>query len=303
MPQVAPLSPREAWRRRETWTASIAWAKELLASKERRHELCQQEFEKADANGGESLDRGEIMTVVKRICQEKFQLELPTDEKCNELFAKCDKNGDGSKAMKTEDLLTFSIITCANPRVSPRVSLYTVLQLKEFNSYFKCVLESAILRAERELEITLVSEVVNSPSLERTAKVEEIDSESPVIVRRPEPSPTVEEALVEAAKRTREQVRANEWVEKQRGQVHVEKEAEQRKYEAVVAGPVDGWSASLLKAQRWSALAVLAAVAAVAISPLLPPRGARAAQEATLTVAAVSMLWATATAFLSERAE
>lgn len=179
----------------------------------------------------------------------------------------------------------------------------TVLQLNEFNSYFKCVLESAMLRAERELDFSLMSEVVNSPSLERTAKVEEIDSESPVIVRRPEPSPTVEEALVEAAKRTREQVRANEWVEKQRGQVHVEKEAEQRKYEAAVAGPVDGWSASLLKAQRWSALAVLAAVAAVAISPLLPPRGARAAQEATLTVAAVSMLWATATAFLSERAE
>ena len=96
------MTQGEAWMRREAWTASIAWAKELLASKERRHELCQQEFEKADANGGESLDRGEIMTVVKRICQEKFQ--LPTDEKCNELFAKCDKNGDGSKAMKTRKI-------------------------------------------------------------------------------------------------------------------------------------------------------------------------------------------------------
>lgn len=178
----------------------------------------------------------------------------------------------------------------------------TVLQLNEFNTYFKCVLESAMLRAERELESTLVSEVVSSPSLEKTAKVEEIDR-SPVIVRRPEPTPSVEEALVEAAQRTREQVRANEWVEKQRGQVHVEKEAEQRKYEAAVAGPVPVWSASLMNAQRWSALAVLAAVTAVAISPLLPPRGARAAQEATMTVAAASMLWATATAFLSERAE
>ena len=90
-----------AWRRREAWTASIAWAKELLSSKERRHELCHQEFEKA---GGGSLDRGAISTVVEKICQEKFQLELPTDEKRNELFAKCDKKGDGSKAMKTRKI-------------------------------------------------------------------------------------------------------------------------------------------------------------------------------------------------------
>ena len=125
MPQVAPLSPREAWRRRETWTASIAWAKELLASKERRHELCQQEFEKADANGGESLDRGEIMTVVKRICQEKFQLELPTDEKCNELFAKCDKNGDGSKAMKTESVDVLNHYLCEPTSLAASLAVHS----------------------------------------------------------------------------------------------------------------------------------------------------------------------------------
>lgn len=125
MPQVAPLSPREAWRRRETWTASIAWAKEILASKERRHELCQQEFEKADANGGESLDRGEIMTVVKRICQEKFQLELPTDEKCNELFAKCDKNGDGSKAMKTESVDVLNHYLCEPTSLAASLAVHS----------------------------------------------------------------------------------------------------------------------------------------------------------------------------------
>ena len=86
--------------RREALTAGVAWAKGLLASKERRNELCKQEFQESDADGGGELDDGEILTTIKRVC-DKFQLPLPSDEKCTELFAKCDKNGDGSKLAKT----------------------------------------------------------------------------------------------------------------------------------------------------------------------------------------------------------
>jgi hypothetical protein len=86
--------------RREALTAGVAWAKGLLASKERRNELCKQEFQESDADGGGELDDGEILTTIKRVC-DKFQLPLPSDEKCSELFAKCDKNGDGSKLAKT----------------------------------------------------------------------------------------------------------------------------------------------------------------------------------------------------------
>jgi hypothetical protein len=105
--------------RREALTAGVAWAKGLLASKERRNELCKQEFQESDADGGGELDDGEILTTIKRVC-DKFQLPLPSDEKCSELFAKCDKNGDGSKLAKTRANHPYShTTTCANPRLSP----------------------------------------------------------------------------------------------------------------------------------------------------------------------------------------
>ena len=80
-----------------------------------------------------------------------------------------------------------------------------------------------------------------------------VDNESPVVVRRTE-APLTEDAApvmetmeppVEMDNRAHEQVRASEWVEKQRAQVHVEKEAEQRKSEAAAASVPAGWSASL----------------------------------------------------------
>ena len=104
--------------RREALTAGVAWAKGLLASKLLRNELCKQEFQESDADGGGELDDGEILTTIKRVC-DKFQLPLPSDEKCSELFAKCDKNGDGSKLAKTRTNHPHShTTTCANPRLS-----------------------------------------------------------------------------------------------------------------------------------------------------------------------------------------
>ena len=104
--------------RREALTAGVAWAKGLLASKERRNELCKQEFQESDADGGGELDDGEILTTIKRVC-DKFQLPLPSDAKCSELFAKCDKHGDGSKLAKTRANHPYShTTTCANPRLS-----------------------------------------------------------------------------------------------------------------------------------------------------------------------------------------
>jgi len=275
---------------KQTLLTGVRWAQDLLSSIEKRHALCKTEFEADDTDGNGSLDREEVLALIQKICA-RFRLAPPTHEKCEELFAKCDKNHDGS------------------------------LQLHEFYNYFKVVLESAMHQAERELQKNLASQaasVVNSEASHSdtslataeaaapTSPMKRVipasstyyDNESPVVVRRLNPAEADAADAADAATADR----AEKWAEELRDQVHheqvvLEQERAAAAERAVAASAEVTWGQAFADAQRMAAVAVLVVVGATAVAPLLPARGAKVAHEVSLVIASASMLWATVAAF------
>ena len=96
----------------------IEWARGMLANPDRRRALCAKEFAIVDVNSDGSLDRDEVLLTVKRVC-DRSGLALPQRKRCEELFALCDESGDGR------------------------------LQVREFQTFFRTLLESAVQHAER----------------------------------------------------------------------------------------------------------------------------------------------------------
>mmetsp|Transcript_47767 Transcript_47767/g.159222 ORF Transcript_47767/g.159222 Transcript_47767/m.159222 type:complete len:192 (+) Transcript_47767:697-1272(+) len=98
--------------------SGVEWARRLLADKDKRKRVCVEEFSIVDVNQNGTLDQQEVFLMVARICG-RSGLELPQTERCAELFALCDKNSDGA------------------------------LEVKEFQTYFRAVLESAVKKGDR----------------------------------------------------------------------------------------------------------------------------------------------------------
>ena len=96
----------------------IEWARGMLANPDRRRALCAKEFAIVDVNSDGSLDRDEVLLTVKRVC-DRSGLALPQRKRCEELFALCDESGDGR------------------------------LQVREFQTFFRTLLESAVQHADQ----------------------------------------------------------------------------------------------------------------------------------------------------------
>ena len=73
----------------------IEWARALLASAEVRRALCNAEFSAADRFQNGALDRAEALECVKRTC-ERFEVRLPSADKCGAFYDACDTSRDGS---------------------------------------------------------------------------------------------------------------------------------------------------------------------------------------------------------------
>jgi len=104
-------------------TQAIEWCKNLLADDVARHDLCDKEFEAADADGSGSLDPDEVADEITKICQ-GMAIKVPKREKMDELVKKCIKEGDAN--------------------------LDGMLQKKEFRKAFTTTIKSCLHEAERE---------------------------------------------------------------------------------------------------------------------------------------------------------
>ena len=114
-------SVKEAEAKDEAQLKGMQWAMAVLSDKEERRRLCEAEFKVQDVDGNGTLDKIEAYTSVERMCV-RFHLAMPLADKCAQLFALCDKSGDG------------------------------LIQLDEYQRYFKCVLESCVKKAKSEYD-------------------------------------------------------------------------------------------------------------------------------------------------------
>jgi len=99
----------------------IKWAMSILEDKVWRRKLCVEEFHMDDKDNSGTLDRKEVVGLITKIC-DAVQLPLPKPERIDELLLLCDRNGDG------------------------------VLQVGEFQAFFKVVVESALKKALAEVK-------------------------------------------------------------------------------------------------------------------------------------------------------
>jgi len=116
---VAATSHRAESHLIDIGPSGVEWARNLLANEDERRLLCAMEFGADDLNGNGTLDPEEAWLCVTRVC-DRVGLELPRLERCEELFARCDKNKDGA------------------------------IQLDEFQPFFRTLLASAVNKAERD---------------------------------------------------------------------------------------------------------------------------------------------------------
>ena len=114
-------SVKEAVAKDEAQLKGMQWAMAVLSDKEERRRLCEAEFKVQDVDGNGTLDKIEAYTSVERMCV-RFHLAMPLADKCAQLFALCDKSGDG------------------------------LIQVDEYQRYFKCVLESCVKKAKSEYD-------------------------------------------------------------------------------------------------------------------------------------------------------
>ena len=100
------------------------WAQSLLGNDKVMHSLCVAEFRAADMDGNGTISEAEAHACITKICHRFGFHTLPREEKCSELFARCDASGDG------------------------------VLQVSEFNSYFRTLLRNCVKQARRLSEVS-----------------------------------------------------------------------------------------------------------------------------------------------------
>jgi len=93
--------------------AAYEWASDLLANKQERIKYAKKLFGEVDIDGGGTIDTDEALKLVQRIAAE-MGLPLPPDDRVKTLLDLCDKSGDGQ------------------------------LQVGEFLSFFKAILDSAV---------------------------------------------------------------------------------------------------------------------------------------------------------------
>ena len=93
--------------------AALAWARGLLDDKDARLAFAGQVFGHADADGSGSVEGAAAIALMQKIAR-AADLKLPSIDQMQELLESCEQSGDGS------------------------------LQLREFQTFFKAVLETAV---------------------------------------------------------------------------------------------------------------------------------------------------------------
>ena len=97
----------------EQRAAALVWAKSLLDDKEALAAVAKTAFAELDVDGSSCIDTNEAHVLVMKIARD-FHLQMPPDAKIKKLLFLCDKNKSGA------------------------------LQVREFQSFFKAVLDSAV---------------------------------------------------------------------------------------------------------------------------------------------------------------
>jgi hypothetical protein len=97
----------------EQRAAALVWAKSLLDDKEALAAVAKTAFAELDVDGSTCIDTNEAHELVMKIARD-FHLQMPPDAKIKKLLFLCDKNKSGA------------------------------LQVREFQSFFKAVLDSAV---------------------------------------------------------------------------------------------------------------------------------------------------------------
>jgi len=132
----------------EQRAAALVWAKSLLDDKEALAAVAKTAFAELDVDGSTCIDTNEAHVLVMKIARD-FHLQMPPDAKIKKLLFLCDKNKSGA------------------------------LQVREFQSFFKAVLDSAVKHSCEPIVAAQTLEVQHMTTAQMRAELRARDVKVP----------------------------------------------------------------------------------------------------------------------------
>ena len=132
----------------EQRAAALVWAKSLLDDKEALAAVAKTAFAELDVDGSTCIDTNEAHVLVMKIARD-FHLQMPPDAKIKKLLFLCDKNKSGA------------------------------LQVREFQSFFKAVLDSAVKHSCEPIVAAQTLEVQHMTTAQMRAELRARDLKVP----------------------------------------------------------------------------------------------------------------------------